>query len=65
MLKRKTTFKWTKEFGFISRSRKDDFHTFSTVCHCDMEIGSKKKSEVYQHTTTDNINLHFLSSFFF
>ena len=38
-----------------SRSRKDVFRVFCTGCHCDVEIGSKRKSLVYQHTTTVNL----------
>ena len=55
MQKRKTKFynEWTEEFKFISRSRKDDFHVFGTVCRYDVEIGGEGKSAVYQHITTD------------
>ena len=41
--KTKFNLKWTKEFGFISRSRKDYFLIFGTVYHCIMERVSKGK----------------------
>uniref|UniRef100_A0A8C6M4A3 HAT C-terminal dimerisation domain-containing protein n=1 Tax=Nothobranchius furzeri TaxID=105023 RepID=A0A8C6M4A3_NOTFU len=43
MLKRKTTFnpEWTKEYGFIAKSRKDDCHAYCTVCRCDVDVSSK------------------------
>ena len=64
MLKRKNKFndEWTKEFGFISKSRKDDFHDFITTYHCDVEIGNKGKSVVYQHTAIDYISFLFSCS---
>ena len=54
--KRKTKFnqEWTKEFRFLSKSRKNDFHVFCTECCCNVEIGSKGKSAVYWHIITDN-----------
>ena len=49
ILKRKTKFNHesTKEFGFLSKSRKDDFHDFCTECCWDVETNSKKKNVVY------------------
>uniref|UniRef100_A0A8C5GAZ7 Uncharacterized protein n=1 Tax=Gouania willdenowi TaxID=441366 RepID=A0A8C5GAZ7_GOUWI len=45
MPKRKTTFnpEWTKEYGFISKSRKDDCHAYCTLCRCDVDVSSKGK----------------------
>lgn len=60
MPKRKTSYthEWTKEFGFVSRSRKDDFHVFCTYCHCDVEIGSKGKSAIERHAASNKHKLN-------
>ena len=40
----------TQRIWIYIKNQKDDFPIFCTVCHCDVDIGSKGKSAVYQHT---------------
>ena len=60
MPKRKTSFNadWTKEFSFIAKSRKDEYHAFCSLCGCDVEIGSKGKSAVEKHAASDKHRLY-------
>ena len=55
MPKRKTSFnpEWSKEYGFISKSRKDDFHAYCTLCRCDVDASSKGKGVVDRHASID------------
>ena len=53
------------EFGFMSKSRKDDFQVFCTSYCCDVEFGSKRKNAFYQHITTDNISPSFPAQILF
>ena len=55
MPKRKTSFnpEWSKEHGFITKSRKDDFHAFCTLCRCDVDVSSKGKGAIDRHASTD------------
>ena len=45
MAKRKSKFNdnWTKEYGFVSINRKDNFHVILHNC-CDIKIGNEEKS---------------------
>uniref|UniRef100_A0A8C6NU33 Uncharacterized protein n=1 Tax=Nothobranchius furzeri TaxID=105023 RepID=A0A8C6NU33_NOTFU len=55
MPKRKTTFnpEWTKEYGFIAKSRKDDCHAYCTVCRCDVDVSSKGRGALDRHASTE------------
>ncbi|MEQ2281730.1 hypothetical protein AMECASPLE_033492 [Ameca splendens] len=55
MHKRKTKFipEWTKEYGFISKSREDDCYAYCTLCRCDVDVSSKGKGSINRYASTD------------
>ena len=55
MPKRKTSFnsEWTKEHEFISKSSRDSFHGFCTLCRCYVDVSSQGKATIERHAGTD------------
>lgn len=46
-------YPWTKQFGFITKSRKSDFRAFCTLCSCNVHISGMGKIAVERHAVTD------------
>ncbi|CAK6954748.1 hypothetical protein NQZ68_038319 [Scomber scombrus] len=55
MPKRKTSFnsEWIKEHEFITKSSRDSYHGFCTLCRCDVDVSSQGKAAIERHAGTD------------